>query len=62
MWGTRLLQGLGYPYKDGKDDAVEDPKIAIRYYPGSNPEHVFFHSQAAIDKAAAALKLDRKFH
>jgi len=29
-----LLQALGYPYKDGKDDAVEDPKIVIRYYRG----------------------------
>ncbi len=57
-----LLQALGYPYKDGKDDAVEDPKIVIRYYPGSNPEHRFFRSQAEIDKAAEALKLDRKFH
>jgi hypothetical protein len=57
-----LLQAMGYPYKDGKDDAVEDPKIVIRYYPGSNPEHTFFHSQAEIDKAAEALKLDRKFH
>jgi hypothetical protein len=57
-----LLQAMGYPYKDGKDDAVEDPKIVIRYYPGSNPEHVFFRSQAEIDKAAEALKLNRKFH
>jgi hypothetical protein len=57
-----LLQGLGYPYKDGKDDAVEDPKIVIRYYPGSNPEHRFFQTQAEIDKAAEALKLNRKFH
>ena len=57
-----LLQALGYPYKDGKDDAVEDPKIVIRYYPGSNPEHKFFRSQAEINQAAEALKLDRKFH
>jgi len=57
-----LLQALGYPYKDGKDDAVEDPKIVIRYYPGSNPQRRFFRSQAEIDKAAEALKLDRKFH
>ena len=57
-----LLQALGYPYKDGKDDAVEDPKIVIRYYPGTNPERRFFRSQAEIDRAAEALKLDRKFH
>lgn len=57
-----LLQALGYPYKDGKDDAVEDPKIVIRYYPGSNPGHTFFHTQAEIDKATESLHLDRKFH
>lgn len=57
-----LLQALGYPYKDGKDDAVEDAKIVIRYYPGSNPEHRFFRSQEEIDRAAEALKLDRNFH
>jgi len=57
-----LLQSLGYPYKDGKDDAVEDPKIVIRYCPGSNPEHRFFRTQAEIDRAAEALRLDRKFH
>jgi len=57
-----LLQALGYPYKDGKDDAVEDPKIVIRYYPNSNPEHRFFRSQAEIDRAAEALRLDTKFH
>jgi len=57
-----LLQALGYPYKDGKDDAVDDPRIVIRYYPGSNPEHRFFRSQREIDRAAEALRLDRKFH
>ena len=57
-----LLQAMGYPYKDGKDDAVEDPKIVIRYYPGSNAKHTFYRSQAEIDKAAEALKLDLKFH
>jgi Fungal chitosanase of glycosyl hydrolase group 75 len=57
-----LLQALGYPYHDGKNDAVDDPKIVIRYYPGSNPTHRFFHTQAEINEAAEALKLDRKFH
>ncbi len=57
-----LLQALGYPYKDGKDDAVEDPKIVIRYYPGSNPQRRFFRAQAEVDRAAEVLKLDRKFH
>lgn len=57
-----LLQALGYPYKDGKDDAVEDPKIVIRYYPGSNPQRTFYRSQVEINRAAEALKLDPKFH
>lgn len=56
-----LLQALGYPFKDGKDDAVEEREIVIRYFPGSNPEHRFFHTQEEINKAAEALRLTRKF-
>ncbi len=56
-----LLQGLGYPFKDGKDDAVEEREIIIRYFPGSNPKHRFFHTQAEINQAAEALRLDRSF-
>ena len=56
-----LLQALGYPFKDGKDDAVEEREIVIRYFPGSNPSHRFFKTQAEIDQAAEALDLDRKF-
>jgi hypothetical protein len=57
-----LLQALGYPFHDGKNDAVDEHEIVIRYFPGSNPQHRFFHSQAEIDQAAEALNLDRRFH
>lgn len=56
-----LLQALGYPFHDGKDDAVDGPEIVIRFYPGSNPQHRFFRSQAALDEAAAELGLSRRF-
>ena len=56
-----LLQALGYDYVDGKDDAVEAREIVIRYFPGSNPTHRFFHSQHEIDQAAETLHLDRRF-
>jgi hypothetical protein len=57
-----LLQALGYPFHSGKDDAVEEAEIVIRFYPGSNPEHRFFRTQAALDKAAETLGLSREFH
>jgi hypothetical protein len=56
-----LLQALGYAFHNGKDDAVEEPEIVIRFYPGSNPEHRFFHRQAGLDRAAEALGLSRTF-
>ncbi len=56
-----LLQALGYPFRDGKDDAVEDAEIVIRFYPASNPQHRFFRTQAALDRAAEALGLSREF-
>jgi hypothetical protein len=56
-----LLRALGYPFHDGKDDAVEKKEIVIRYFPGSNPTHRFFHSQAEIDRAGEALKLNKDF-
>lgn len=56
-----LLQALGYPFHNGKEDAVEDPEIVVRYYPGSNPEHRFFRNQAALDEAAQAAGLSRDF-
>lgn len=56
-----LLQALGYRFHSGKNDAVENPEIVIRFYPGSNPEHQFFRKQAALNKAAEALGLSREF-
>jgi hypothetical protein len=56
-----LLQDLGYPFHDGKDDAVEKPEIIIRFYPNSNPRHQFFFTQSELDKAATKLGLSRDF-
>ena len=56
-----LLQALGYPFHDGVHDAVEGPEILIRYYPHSNPEHLFFRSQRALDASAARLELSFDF-
>lgn len=56
-----LLQALGYPFHSGKNDAVEDAEIIIRFYPGSNPDRRFFRTQAALDKAAKKLRLSRDF-
>ena len=56
-----LLQALGYPFHDGKDDAVEDAEIVIRFYPGSNPDRLFFRTQSALDAAAESLGLTREF-
>jgi hypothetical protein len=56
-----LLNDLGYPFKDGKDDAVEHGEIIIRFYPNSNPKQLFFFTQAALDEAAMKLSLSRDF-
>ncbi len=56
-----LLQDLGYPFRDGKNDAVEKPEIAIRFYPNSNPTHQFFFTQQKLDEAATKLGLSRDF-
>ena len=56
-----LVQALGYPIKDGKEDSVDDPEITIRYFPGSNPKHIFFDTQAKLDAAARALGLSKAF-
>jgi hypothetical protein len=56
-----LLQDLGYPFTNGIDDAVEHPEILIRFYPNSNPQHLFFHTQAALNAAATSLGLSRDF-
>jgi hypothetical protein len=56
-----LLQALGYPFRNGIDDAVEKREIVVRFYPHSNPQQLFFHSQLALDEAAVKLGLSRDF-
>jgi hypothetical protein len=56
-----LLQDLGYPFKDGKNDAVEHPEIVIRFYPHSNPRHLFFRTQLELRQTALKLGLSRDF-
>jgi hypothetical protein len=56
-----LLQDLGYPFHDGKNDSVEKPEIVIRFYPHSNPKHRFFFTQAELDEVAKQLGLSRDF-
>jgi hypothetical protein len=57
-----LLQDLGYPFKNGIDDAVEHRgEIIIRFFPNSNPNQLFFRSQAALNAAATRLGLSKEF-
>ena len=57
-----LLQALGYPYRDGKEDSVERRgEIIVRFYPRSNPQHEFFRTQAALEAAAERHGLSREF-
>jgi len=56
-----LLQALGYPFHDGKQDAVEEREIVVRFYPGSNPEGLFFCTQTALDESATKMGLSRDF-
>ena len=56
-----LLQALGYPFRDGRHDAVENSEIAIRFFPRSNPQRQFFRSQEALDAAAERMGLSREF-
>ena len=56
-----LLQALGYPFHDGRHDAVERPEIVVRFFPDSNSQGQFFRTQAALDAAAEHLGLSRDF-
>lgn len=47
-----LLQALGYPFHDGRDEAVEESEIVVRFYPGSNAKGEFFREQRLLDLAA----------
>lgn len=56
-----LVRALGYAITDGKEDSVDDPEITIRYFPGTNPKHIFYPTQAKLDAAAKALGLSKTF-
>lgn len=56
-----LLQALGYPFHDGKDESVMRPEVIVRFYPGSNPGQLFFRSQQELDTAASRAGLSRDF-
>ena len=56
-----LLQHLGYPFHDGKEDAVEQREITLRYFPGSNPRRVIPRSQTQIDQLAREANLNSRF-
>lgn len=52
-----LVQALGYKIKDGVEDSVDRREIVLTYYPGTNPDKRFFHTQAELDAAAEKLGL-----
>ena len=56
-----LLQALGYPFHEGRDEAVERREVIIRFFPHSNPQGRFFHDQRTLDEAAEQLHLSRSF-
>ena len=56
-----LLQSLGYPFTNGIDDSVTHPEILLRFYPKSNPHHLFPRTQSALDEAATKQGLSRTF-
>jgi hypothetical protein len=56
-----LLQELGYPFHDGRSGSVTRPEIIVRFFPKSNPKHMFFFTQGALDEAATKLGLSRDF-
>lgn len=57
-----LLQELGYAFHDGRRESVEHRgEVIIRFFPGSNPRHRFFRTQAALNTAATKLGLSRDF-
>jgi hypothetical protein len=56
-----LLQELGYPFHDGRSGSVTRPEIIVRFFPNSNPKHLFFFTQGALDEAATKLRLSRDF-
>jgi hypothetical protein len=56
-----LLQRLDYDVKDGKSGGEDERKIAVRYFAGTNPDHVFFFHQTEVETRAQSLGLDTDF-
>ncbi len=54
-----LVRALGYNIKDGLDQSVDKRELVLTYYPGTNPNKRFFHTQAELDKAAEKLGLSK---
>jgi hypothetical protein len=54
-----LVQSLGYPFKNGKNDSVDDPDIVIRYFANTNNQ--FFDTQEDLNAAAETADLDDQF-
>jgi peptidoglycan hydrolase-like protein with peptidoglycan-binding domain len=56
-----LLQRLGYNVKNGKSGGEDDKNIVVRYFAGTNPDGLFFFTQAELEAAAQKLDLDTDF-
>ena len=55
-----LVRNLGYDrITNGIEESVDDPEIVLRYFPNSNPKHLFFKNQAELDEAAKKLGLSK---
>ena len=52
-----LVRALGYNIKDGIEESVDKREIVVTYYPGTNPEKAFFHTEGELDAAAGKLGL-----
>ncbi len=56
-----LLQRLGFKVRNGKSVDEEISDIVVRYFANTNPSMKFFFTQAELNQAAGALKLDTDF-
>ncbi len=54
-----LVNALGYHIKDGVEDSVDKREIVLTYYPKTNPDKQFFHTQEELDAAAEKLGLPK---
>jgi hypothetical protein len=55
-----LARALGYTWiRNGIDNSINKREIVIKFYPHSNPDEVFFKSQADLDRLARKLELPK---